>query len=70
MRNPYDRAFKLLAETEPRALLHLFAGIPIDADVQVRELERELGPPAVYLDHLYEVRSPDGVIPPRPWTAS
>ncbi len=62
MRNPYDRAFKLLAETEPRALLHLFAGIPIDADVEVRELERELGPPTVYLDHLYEVRSPNGAV--------
>lgn len=62
MRNPYDRAFKLLAETEPRALLHVFAGIPIDADVNVRELERELGPPTVYVDHLYHVSSPDGAV--------
>ena len=42
-------------------MLFLFAGVPIDADVEVLQLERELGPPAIFVDHLYEVRAPDGV---------
>ena len=59
--NPYDRVFKSLADTEQRGMLFLFAGVPIDADVEVLQLERELGPPAIFVDHLYEVRAPDGV---------
>ncbi len=57
MAKPYDRLFKSLAEDDPRGLLHLFGGLPLEAPAEVTILDRELGLPVLSVDHLYRVRT-------------
>ena len=51
MTQRYDKAFKLLAGDDPRAMLALLAGLPLDAQVHVRELDREVVPHNRLVDH-------------------
>jgi len=57
---PYDQSFKLLADDDPRAALAVFAGIPLDADIEVETVDRELNVPTLRVDNLYRCRQ-DGV---------
>jgi hypothetical protein len=56
---PYDQAFKLLTEDDPRATLALIAGIPLTAKLDVELLDRELNVPALQVDTLYRCRTAD-----------
>jgi predicted transposase YdaD len=56
----YDKAFKLLAGNDPRALLALLAGLPLDAEVEIRPLDREVVPQNRLVDHVFEVTEPGG----------
>ena len=59
MHNPFDRFLKLLAESDPRALLDLVGELPLDAPAEVEALEREVGAPPLFVDHLYTVKTLD-----------
>ncbi len=59
MTKPYDQAFKLLTEEDPRATLALFAGIPLTVDMDVRVLDREVNLSALQVDNLYRCRTAD-----------
>lgn len=59
MAKPYDQAFKLLTEDDPRATLALVAGIPLTAKLDVELLDRELNVPALQVDTLYRCRTVD-----------
>jgi hypothetical protein len=54
---PYDQAFKLLTEEDPRATLALFAGIPLSVAMDVRVLDREVNLSALQVDNLYRCRT-------------
>jgi hypothetical protein len=56
---PYDQAFKLLTEEDPRATLALFAGIPLSVAMEVRVLDREVNLSALQVDNLYRCRTAD-----------
>jgi hypothetical protein len=56
---PYDQAFKLLTEEDPRATLALFAGIPLSVAMDVRVLDREVNLSALQVDNLYRCRTAD-----------
>ena len=49
---------KLLGEDEPRAMLALFASIPLSADSTIERLDRELNLPTLHTDNLYRCRTP------------
>ena len=53
---PYDQSFKLLADDDPRAALAAFADIPLDADIEVLTLDRELNLSTLRVDNLYRCR--------------
>jgi len=53
---PYDHSFKLLADDDPRAALAVFAGIPLDADIEVETTDRELNVETLRVDNLYRCR--------------
>ena len=53
---PYDQSFKLLADDDPRAAMAAFAGIPLDADIEVQPLDRELNLSTLRVDNLYRCR--------------
>jgi len=53
---PYDHSFKLLADDDPRAALAVFAGIPLDADIEVTTADRELNVETMRVDNLYRCR--------------
>ncbi|MCW5977976.1 MAG: hypothetical protein KIT09_07850 [Bryobacteraceae bacterium] len=55
MPQPYDRAFKVLAEEHPRGLLYLFARLPLDVPAEVELVGRDLTLPAFAADQLYRV---------------
>jgi hypothetical protein len=57
---PYDQAFKLLTEEDPRATLALFAGIPLTVSMDVRVLDREVNLSALQVDNLYRCRTRHG----------
>ena len=59
MTKPYDQAFKLLTEEDPRATLALFAGIPLTVAMDVRVLDREVNLSALQVDNLYRCRTAD-----------
>ena len=59
MTKPYDQAFKLLTEEDPRATLALFAGIPLSVAMEVRVLDREVNLSALQVDNLYRCRTAD-----------
>ena len=59
MAKPYDQAFKLLTEEDPRATLALFAGIPLTVAIDVCVLDREVNLPALQVDNLYRCRTAD-----------
>lgn len=58
--SPFDRSFKWLPFEDERALLALFSGIPLDADVEVKTLNPELNVSTPRVDHLCRVRGSDG----------
>ena len=53
----YDKAFKSLAEDDPRALLHLLGSLPADVAAEVTPVEREIVPRAFRVDHAYRIRA-------------
>jgi len=53
---PYDGIFKALADQDPRGLLFLFGGLPLEAPARVQALPREVGLPALQVDHVYLVQ--------------
>ncbi|MBI2686746.1 MAG: hypothetical protein HYX27_10555 [Acidobacteria bacterium] len=53
---PYDQSFKLLADDDPRAALAAFAGIPLEAEIEVEPADRELNLPTLRVDNLYRCR--------------
>ncbi len=57
---PFDRSFKLLTDDDPRAALAAFAGIPLDAVIDVETVDRELNLSTLHVDDLYRCRR-DGV---------
>ena len=57
---PFDRSFKLLTDDDPRAALAAFAGIPLDAVIDVETVDRELNLSTLHVDNLYRCRQ-DGV---------
>ncbi|MFN0100975.1 MAG: hypothetical protein ACKV2U_02675 [Bryobacteraceae bacterium] len=57
---PYDRTFKILADDDPRAAMAAFAGIPLDADIEVQPVDRELNISTLRVDNLCRCRQ-DGV---------
>ena len=63
MTKPYDQAFKLLTEEDPRATLALFAGIPLTVSMDVRVLDREVNLSALQVDNLYRCRTADAEFP-------
>ena len=58
MSKNYDQIFKSLAEDDPRGMLYLFGGIPLSEPCEVESLDREIGLPALSVDHVYRVRQP------------
>lgn len=59
MAKPYDQAFKLFGEDDPRAILALFAGIPLSEEITIEPLDRELNLPTLHTDNLYRCRTPN-----------
>ena len=57
---PFDHKFKLLTDDDPRAALAAFAGIPLDAVIDVETVDRELNLSTLHVDNLYRCRQ-DGV---------
>ena len=57
MSKPYDRLFKTLAEEDPRGLLHLFGSLSLDVEAKIEAVEREVGLPALAVDHVYNVQT-------------
>ena len=55
---PYDQTFKLLGDDDPRAAIAAFAGIPLDAEMEVQSLDRELNLSTLRADSLYRCRQP------------
>lgn len=53
---PFDHTFKLLSDDDPRAAMAAFAGIPLDVEMEVRPLDRELNVTTLRVDHLYRCR--------------
>jgi len=53
----FDRVFKSLAEADPRGLLHLIGALPLDQPAEIEPVDREVGIPALRVDHLFKVRS-------------
>jgi len=64
MSKPYDQLFKSLAEGDPRGLLHLFGTLPLDAPAEIEVIDRELTLPALSVDHVCRIRTPE-----REWLA-
>ena len=60
----FDRIFKSLADADPRGLLHLFGILSLDQPATVEPLDREVGVPALLVDHAYRVSLED-----REWIA-
>jgi len=56
---PYDQSFKLLADDDPRAAMAAFAGIPLDIEMEVQSLDRELNLSTLRVDNLYRCRQAD-----------
>jgi hypothetical protein len=53
---PYDHSFKILTDDDPRAAMAAFAGIPLEAEVEVQPADRELNVPTLRVDNLYRCR--------------
>ena len=53
---PYDHSFKILTDDDPRAALAAFAGIPLDAIIDVEPADRELNLSTLRVDNLYRCR--------------
>ena len=53
---PFDKRFKLLTDDDPRAALAAFGGIPLDAEIDVEPVDRELNLPTLKVDNLYRCR--------------
>jgi hypothetical protein len=53
---PYDHSFKLLTDDDPRGAMAAFAGIPLDADIEVQAVDRELNLTTLRVDNLYRCR--------------
>lgn len=52
----YDHSFKLLTDDDPRGAMAAFAGIPLDADIEVQAVDRELNLSTLRVDNLYRCR--------------
>ena len=53
---PFDHSFKILTDDDPRAALAAFAGIPLDANIDVEPVDRELNLSTLRVDNLYRCR--------------
>ena len=53
---PFDHSFKLLTDDDPRAALAACAEIPLDAEIDVAPVDRELNLPTLKVDNLYRCR--------------
>lgn len=56
MSTPFDKTFKLLADDDPRAAMAAFAGIPLDLEMEVQALDRELNLTTLRVDNLYRCK--------------
>lgn len=52
---PFDQSFKLLGEDDDRGALALLGDLPLDADAQVKLLDRELNLSVRRVDQVYRV---------------
>jgi hypothetical protein len=57
MAKPFDQSFKILAEEDPRGLMHLLGSLPLDVPAKVTAIERELTAPLFQVDHAYRIES-------------
>ncbi len=57
MPKAYDSLFKALADEDPRGLLFLFGGLPLEVPAKVSALPREVGLPTLQVDHVYQVQA-------------
>jgi hypothetical protein len=57
--NPMDHGFKDLAESDPRAMMHLTGRLPITAEATVTKVGPEVRAPAKLADHLSIVETPE-----------
>ena len=55
LNKPYDHSFQRFAETDPRGMLYLFEGLPLNAAYRIRRLAREITGPPLQIDYAYQV---------------
>lgn len=59
MRNIHDQIFKVVTESDPRAILDMIEALPLDAPASVVPLDRELTRAPVYIDTAFLVEEND-----------
>lgn len=57
---PFDQAFKLVHDDNPRVGMAAFLGIPLSAKMEVAPLDRELNLPTLRTDQLFRCRTERG----------
>lgn len=55
---PFDQAFKLVQDDDPRVGMAAFLGIPLSVKMDVEPLDRELNLPTLRADQLFHCRTP------------
>jgi len=51
-----DRSFKVFADQDTPGLVYLFAGVPLDAAIEIERIDRDLALPGLLVDNAFLVR--------------